>query len=165
MVSPAHDAGNFMRYRGLAGRDRHGRAGRFGPRCVRTGHATLLRVFLKDGTSLVSYGEPARVADRVIFSMPTRPHPIHRFISSTVGRACGWDRTERYDRGAPAPYVATQADIDYAELSNQMTQVLNDVTLTTEPRAARHRRKRAEDARRVAGEPLQLTADGSPADG
>ena len=32
--------------------------------------ATLLRVFLTDGTSLVSYGEPAKVSDRVIFSMP-----------------------------------------------------------------------------------------------
>ena len=36
---------------------------------------TLLRVFLTDGTSLVSYGEPARVADRVIFSMPTATTP------------------------------------------------------------------------------------------
>ena len=33
--------------------------------------ATLLRVFLNDGTSLVSYGELARVGDRVVFSMPT----------------------------------------------------------------------------------------------
>jgi len=32
--------------------------------------ATLLRVFLRDGTSLLSYGEFARVADRVVFSMP-----------------------------------------------------------------------------------------------
>jgi len=37
--------------------------------------ATLLRVFLIDGTSLVSYGEPARVSDRVIFSMPTATTP------------------------------------------------------------------------------------------
>ena len=31
---------------------------------------TLLRVFLTDGTALVSYGEPARIGDRVVFSMP-----------------------------------------------------------------------------------------------
>ena len=37
--------------------------------------ATLLRVFLIDGTSLVSYGEPARVNDRVIFSIPTATTP------------------------------------------------------------------------------------------
>ena len=35
----------------------------------------LLRVFLADGTSLVSYGEPARVGDRVVFSMPTSLRP------------------------------------------------------------------------------------------
>src|SRR5262249_11876434 len=32
--------------------------------------AAFLRVFLKDGTTLVSYGEFARVGDRVVFSMP-----------------------------------------------------------------------------------------------
>src|SRR5262249_19590226 len=42
--------------------------------------ATLLRVFLRDGSSLVSYGEPARVGDRIVFSMPTEPTrnpPLH----------------------------------------------------------------------------------------
>jgi hypothetical protein len=33
--------------------------------------ATIFRLFLTEGTSLVSYGEPARVGDRVVFSMPT----------------------------------------------------------------------------------------------
>src|SRR3954464_3120514 len=36
---------------------------------------TLLRVFLTDGTSLVSYGEPARVNERVVFLMPTTTAP------------------------------------------------------------------------------------------
>src|SRR5215510_9137417 len=42
--------------------------------------ATLLRVFLKDGSSLVSYGEPARGEDRVVFSIPTAatPEPAQR---------------------------------------------------------------------------------------
>ena len=39
--------------------------------CRAADDATLFRVFLKDGTSLVSYGEFARVGDRVVFSMPT----------------------------------------------------------------------------------------------
>ena len=34
--------------------------------------ATMFRVFLKDGRSLISYGEVARVGERVVFSMPTR---------------------------------------------------------------------------------------------
>jgi hypothetical protein len=32
--------------------------------------ATLVRVFLNDGTSLVSYGEPARVGDVLCFRCP-----------------------------------------------------------------------------------------------
>ena len=32
--------------------------------------ASLYRVFLNDGTTLVSYGEFARVADRVVVSLP-----------------------------------------------------------------------------------------------
>src|SRR5687768_2354897 len=31
---------------------------------------TLFRVFLNDGTAIVSYGEYARVGDRLVFSMP-----------------------------------------------------------------------------------------------
>jgi hypothetical protein len=33
-------------------------------------NVTLFRVFLNDGTAVVSYGEFARVGDRVVFSMP-----------------------------------------------------------------------------------------------
>jgi hypothetical protein len=97
--------------------------------------ATLLRVFLKDGSSLVSFGEPARVADRVIFSMPTSsaPDPPLHLVDLSIDRV-DWERTERYATGARAArYVATQADIDYAELSNKITQVLNDVSLAPEP--------------------------------
>src|SRR5947207_587735 len=36
---------------------------------------TLLRVFLTDGSALVSYGEPARIGDRLVFSMPTAATP------------------------------------------------------------------------------------------
>ncbi|PYR67341.1 MAG: hypothetical protein DMF88_13140, partial [Acidobacteria bacterium] len=32
--------------------------------------ATLFRLFLRDGTSVISYGEFARVDDEVVFSMP-----------------------------------------------------------------------------------------------
>ena len=32
--------------------------------------ATLFRIFLQDGTTLVSYGDYARVADRVVLSVP-----------------------------------------------------------------------------------------------
>src|SRR5215472_19330105 len=38
-----------------------------------TADATLFRVFLRDGSTLVSYGEYARVADRVIVTLPLGP--------------------------------------------------------------------------------------------
>jgi hypothetical protein len=97
--------------------------------------ATLLRVFLTDGTSLVSYGEPARVSDRVIFSMPTAttPNPPLHLVNLPLSRV-DWDRTTRYAATARAAhYVATQAEDDYAALSNDVTSTLNEVALTADP--------------------------------
>src|SRR5262245_24968059 len=95
--------------------------------------ATLLRVFLKDGTSLVSYGEPARVGDRVVFSMPTAatPNPPLHLVNLAMDRV-DWTRTEQYASSArAAQYVKSQAELDYAELSSQLAQTLNDVASTT----------------------------------
>jgi hypothetical protein len=97
--------------------------------------ATLLRVFLIDGTSLVSYGEPARVSDRVIFSMPTAttPNPPLHLVNLPIARV-DWERTSRYAATARASqYVATQAESDYASLSNDVASTLNEVALTAEP--------------------------------
>jgi len=96
---------------------------------------TLLRVFLKDGTSLVSYGEPARVGDRVVFSMPTAVSPNPPLHLVTIGAdRVDWERTDRYAATARSEhYVRTQAENDYAVLSNEIAQALNDVTLTNDP--------------------------------
>lgn len=97
--------------------------------------ATLLRVFLTDGTSLVSYGEPARVGDRVVFSMPTAatPNPPLHLVDIPAARV-DWDRTDRYAASARAAhYLATQADIDFAALSGNVAEALNEVTFTTDP--------------------------------
>src|ERR1044071_8196245 len=78
--------------------------------------ATLLRVFLRDGTSLVSYGEPARVGDRVIFSMPTAvtPNPPLHLVNLPADRV-DWDRTDRYSAAArQSHYINTQAELDFA---------------------------------------------------
>lgn len=95
---------------------------------------TLLRVFLTDGTSLVSFGEPARVGDRIIFSMPTAstPNPPLHLVNLAADRI-DWDRTNRYAASARAAhYVRNQAETDYAVLSNEIAQALNDVTLTSD---------------------------------
>jgi hypothetical protein len=98
-------------------------------------NATLLRVFLKDNTSLVSYGEPARVGDRVVFSMPTGPlpnPPLH--LVNLPSDAVDWDKTDRYALSArSAQYLKSQAEIDYAALSVDLAQTLNEVAATTDP--------------------------------
>jgi len=97
--------------------------------------ATLVRVFLKDGTALVSYGEPARVDSRIVFSMPTAsgPNPPLHLVDIPAGRV-DWERTERYAASARATrYLRTRAETDYAALSNDIAAALNDVTLTTDP--------------------------------
>ena len=102
---------------------------------VAAGDATLLRVFLTDGTSLISYGEPARVNDRVIFSMPTAatPNPPLHLVNLPIARV-DWDRTSRYAATARAShYVETQAEADYAALSNDVAAILDHVALTAEP--------------------------------
>jgi hypothetical protein len=96
---------------------------------------TLLRVFLTDGTSLVSFGEPARVNDRVIFSMPTdpTPNPPLHLVSLPMARV-DWERTTRYASAARAShYIATQAESDYASLSNDVASTLNEVATTAAP--------------------------------
>jgi hypothetical protein len=97
--------------------------------------ATVFHVFLKDGRSLTSYGEFARVGDRVVFSMPTSAsvNPSLQLVNIEASRV-DWDRTNRYAASARSThYLATQADNDYAALSNEIAQTLNDVALTTDP--------------------------------
>ncbi len=97
--------------------------------------ATLFRLFLKDGSTLTSYGEYARVGDRVVFSMPTAagaPPPLH--LVNIGADQIDWGKTNRYAASARAThYLSTQADNDYAALSNEAANTLNDVALTTDP--------------------------------
>src|SRR5580704_6863843 len=88
--------------------------------------ATLLRVFLRDGTSLVSYGEFARVADRVVFSMPidSTEDPPLQLIDIPADRV-DWARTDRYaDTARAARYTVTQGESDYVALNNAVSRAL-----------------------------------------
>jgi hypothetical protein len=97
---------------------------------------TLLRVFLKDGTSLVSYGELARVDNRVVFSMPTSAAssmPQLHLVNIDEAHV-DWDRTTRYAESARAErYLATRAETDYALLTGEIAQALNDISLASDP--------------------------------
>lgn len=98
--------------------------------------ATIYRVFLTDGTSLVSYGEPARVGDRIVFSMPTTAsldNPSLHLVNLAAERV-DWPRTARYAESARAQrYFATSAETDYAELTSQVATALAGVSTTTDP--------------------------------
>jgi hypothetical protein len=93
-------------------------------------------VFLKDGTTLVSYGELARVADRVVFSMPTAAsadNPQLHLVDISSDRV-DWERTLNYAESARATrYIETRAGSDYAALTTGVARALNDVALTSDP--------------------------------
>jgi hypothetical protein len=98
--------------------------------------AAEFRVFLKDGTSLVSFGELARVDNRVVFSMPTsasRTDPQLQLINLSADHV-DWDRTTRYaDALRSSRYMATQADTHFTMLWADIAQAINDVALTSDP--------------------------------
>jgi hypothetical protein len=98
--------------------------------------ATIFRVFLKDGTSLLSYGELARVDNRVVFSMPTAAsvaNPSLHLVNITADHV-DWERTNRYAESVRAThYLATMADSHYAMLTVEIGQTLNDLSLSTDP--------------------------------
>jgi len=98
--------------------------------------APLFRVFLTDGTSLVSYGELARLDDQVVFSMPTSSSaaaPQLQLINIPSDRV-DWPRTVSYAESVRATrYLATRAQTDYDLLTADIAQVLNDVGQTDDP--------------------------------
>lgn len=100
--------------------------------------ATLFRVFLRDGSTLVSYGEYARVADRVIVTVPlgdtTATATPDLEVLSIPADTVDWDKTDAYaDSARAARYAATRGPDDFAQLSNAVSMALNDIAVTTDP--------------------------------
>ena len=98
----------------------------------------LFRVFLTDGSSLVSFGELTRVDDRVIFSVPAGGSPQEpRLHPVTLPAAqVDWPRTERYAESARYQQYAVRAEADYQRLTDEVAALLSDIALSTDrPRA------------------------------
>jgi hypothetical protein len=97
---------------------------------------SLFRVFLKDGSSLVSFGEIARVGERVVFSMPisqSATEPDLQLVNLPAEHV-DWDKTDRYGESVrSARYMATQAESHYAMLTAEIAQAINDVQATSDP--------------------------------
>ena len=132
--------------------------------------ASLFRIFLRDGTTLVSYGEFARVADRIVVSLPiggTAEAPELHLLSIPADRV-DWERTDAYSDSVRATrYAATSGPNDFALLSEAVSRALGDIVMTADPARkiamatearqnvtkwiAEHYGYRAEDAARMAG--------------
>ena len=98
----------------------------------------LFRVFLVDGRVLSSYGEWARLDDRVIFSMPTQltRDPIELHLVTIPSQRVDWPRTESYAESVrAAAYAVSRGDADFAAFSTEVAKVLNDVAKIQDPAA------------------------------
>lgn len=96
----------------------------------------LFRVFLSDGRVLSSYGEWARLEDRVIFSMPARlsADPVELHLVSIPAHQVDWPRTEQYAESVrAAAYAASRGDADFAAFSSDVAKALNDVAKISDP--------------------------------
>jgi hypothetical protein len=99
--------------------------------------SVLYRLFLIDGSSLVSYGEFARVGGRVVLSIPVgdiAQSPTLQLVSipeSTVD----WERTDQYSNAVRAHrFGETQGERDFAMLSGRVAEALNQIALTDDPK-------------------------------
>ena len=108
----------------------------FSPIAGRAADSVLYRLFLQDGTSIVSYGEFARVAGRVVLSIPLgdpSDSPALQLISIPE-TSVDWLRTDRYSQAVRAKrYGETRGESDFAALSSRVTEALNQIALTPDP--------------------------------
>ena len=102
---------------------------------------TLFRVFLNDGTAIVSYGEYARVGDRLVFSMPigavdpgSSSTPVLHVVNLPLS-AVNWPATAQYaDSARFAHYMKTKAESDYAALAGDVAATLNAIVVAKDPK-------------------------------
>src|SRR5690349_14147558 len=104
-----------------------------------SGDATLFRIFLRDGSSVVSFGEFARVDDQVVFSMPIggQPDQPRLHVVNLPASEIDWTRTDRYAAAARAQrYADTRGEDDFQLLSSDIARVLNEVAYASDKNAA-----------------------------
>jgi hypothetical protein len=95
---------------------------------------TLFRLYMLDGSVLTSYGEFARVEDRVVFSMPVggRPEEPRIQVTSVNAALVDWPRTDRFSASARYQrYAETRGEEDFRILSNEVAAALNDIALSS----------------------------------
>lgn len=107
------------------------------PAAARADEAVLYRIFLTDGSALASYGEFARVADTVVFSMPlggTAAEPRLELVTVPAAKV-DWPATERYaDAARASHYASTRGESDYARLTAEVAAALNKIAAAPDDR-------------------------------
>lgn len=97
---------------------------------------TLYRVFLRDGSTIVSYGEYARVGDRIVVSLPlggSAATPNLQLLSLPAD-AVDWDKTDAYAESARfTRYAQTRGPDDFALLNEAVSRALNDIAQVPDP--------------------------------
>lgn len=100
---------------------------------------SLYRVFLHDGSAVVSYGEFARVGDEIVVSMPLGTdlkNPRLQLITLKTD-AVDWARTNQYSLSVRYQhYAATRGEADFAALTSEVSAILNQIAFSTEPKQA-----------------------------
>jgi hypothetical protein len=110
--------------------------------------AVLYRVFLRDGSMLVSYGAFAQVADRVVMSIPVggsdESPELH--VLSIAQEEVDWERTNAYAQAVRARrFAETRGEAEFAAVSRAVANTLNQISFVSDPQK---RLELAERARR-----------------
>ena len=110
--------------------------------------AVLYRIYLRDGGTLVSYGDFARVAERVVVSIPiggTNSSPVLHLVT-IADKDVDWERTDAYAHAARARrYADTRGEHDFARLTREVADTLYQAGLVED---AAKRVELAESARK-----------------
>ncbi len=102
------------------------------------GSAPSYRIFLTDGTALVSFGEFARASGRIVFTMPigSPANPDVLQVVTLPDTVVDWDRTDRYaDAVRHHYYASTRGEEDYARLTGAVARALGDMAFAADATA------------------------------
>ncbi len=90
---------------------------------------SFFRIFLKDGTALASFGEFARVGQRIVFTLPMGQDGGK--LATVSAGDVDWERTDRYSQAVRATqYAGTRGDAEFAAMSDRVARMLTDITIT-----------------------------------
>jgi hypothetical protein len=110
----------------------------------RASDPALFRIFLKDGTTVASYGEFARVGERVVFTLPLGAGREH--LASIGAADVDWTLTDGYTNAVRAAhYAATVGDAEFSAMSARIAGTLTEIARDMDPM---EQLRRAEGARR-----------------